>query len=40
MFEIRIICQPTDTDRIVAALDKTFVAGRHSLVCPAREQAV
>ncbi len=34
MFEIRIICAPTDTDRIVAALDKTFVAGTVT-VCPA-----
>ncbi|MEU2862441.1 hypothetical protein ABZ672_29505 [Streptomyces mirabilis] len=35
MFEIRIICQPTDTDRIVAALDKTFTAGTVT-VCPTR----
>ncbi|MEV4450010.1 hypothetical protein [Streptomyces mirabilis] len=35
MFEIRIICDPTDTDRIVAALDKTFTAGTVT-VCPTR----
>ncbi|ADI09750.1 hypothetical protein SBI_06630 [Streptomyces bingchenggensis BCW-1] len=27
MFEIRVICDPTDTDRVVAALDSTFTTG-------------
>ncbi|MFF1376767.1 hypothetical protein [Streptomyces sp. NPDC058308] len=27
MFEIRVICQPTDTDHVVAALDRTFTTG-------------
>ncbi|MEU1673816.1 hypothetical protein ABZ752_17540 [Streptomyces roseifaciens] len=27
MFEIRVICDPADTDRIVAALDSTFTVG-------------
>jgi hypothetical protein len=35
VFEIRVICEPTDTDRIVAALDKTFTAGTVT-VCPTR----
>ncbi|MFB7438608.1 hypothetical protein ACFC01_09770 [Streptomyces mirabilis] len=36
MFDIRIICDPADTDRIVAALDKTFTAGTVT-VCPTRD---
>ncbi|MEH0423883.1 hypothetical protein [Streptomyces sp. B21-083] len=27
MFEIRVICDPADTDRVVAALDATFTTG-------------
>ncbi|MER5223084.1 hypothetical protein [Streptomyces flaveus] len=27
MFEIRVICEPADTDHVVAALDRTFNAG-------------
>ncbi|GAA3850134.1 hypothetical protein GCM10023084_00530 [Streptomyces lacrimifluminis] len=27
MFEIRVICESADTDRVVAALDKTFATG-------------
>lgn len=27
MFEIRVICQPTDTDRVLAALDGAFTTG-------------
>ncbi|MFD8652873.1 hypothetical protein [Streptomyces mirabilis] len=36
MFDIRIICDPADTDRIVAALDKTFTTGTVT-VCPTRD---
>ncbi|MEU6216698.1 hypothetical protein ABZ845_04120 [Streptomyces sp. NPDC047022] len=36
MFEIRIICDPTDTDHVVAALDSTFTAGTVS-VYPTRD---
>ncbi|WP_435601223.1 hypothetical protein [Streptomyces sp. C10-9-1] len=31
MFEIRVICDPSDTHRIVAALDDTFTAGTVSV---------
>ncbi|MFM9544980.1 hypothetical protein ACKI1I_45665 [Streptomyces turgidiscabies] len=33
MFEIRVICESADTDRVVAALDKTFTTGTVT-VCP------
>jgi hypothetical protein len=36
VFDIRIICDPADTDRIVAALDKTFTTGTVT-VCPTRD---
>ncbi|MEU5189545.1 hypothetical protein AB0G83_20690 [Streptomyces klenkii] len=36
MFEIRVICDPDDTDRIVAALDSTFTVGIVS-VYPTRD---
>ncbi|WP_371645977.1 hypothetical protein [Streptomyces mirabilis] len=36
MFDVRIICDPADTDRIVAALDKTFTTGTVT-VCPTRD---
>ncbi|MDW4904585.1 hypothetical protein RB628_04320 [Streptomyces sp. ADMS] len=36
MFEIRIICDPADTNRIVAALDSTFATGTVT-VDPARD---
>ncbi|MET9416241.1 hypothetical protein ABZY03_19055 [Streptomyces klenkii] len=36
MFEIRVICDPADTDRIVAALDSTFTVGTVS-VFPTRD---
>ncbi|MEU6216971.1 hypothetical protein ABZ845_05530 [Streptomyces sp. NPDC047022] len=36
MFEIRVICDPTDTDHVVAALDSTFTAGTVS-VYPTRD---
>lgn len=35
MFEIRVICDPADTNRIVAALDKTLTVGTVT-VCPTR----
>ncbi|MFF9806357.1 hypothetical protein ACF1G5_14695 [Streptomyces coeruleorubidus] len=36
MFEIRVICEPADTDRVVAALDSTFTVGTVT-VCPTRD---
>ncbi|MBL1096879.1 hypothetical protein [Streptomyces coffeae] len=36
MFEIRVICDPADTDHIVAALDRTFTTGTVT-VHPARD---
>ncbi|MEV8476553.1 hypothetical protein [Streptomyces sp. NPDC051173] len=36
MFEIRIICDPADTDSVVAALDGTFMVGIVS-VYPTRD---
>ncbi|MEV0322061.1 hypothetical protein ACIBKX_18805 [Streptomyces sp. NPDC050658] len=37
MFEIRIICDPADTEPIVAALDRTFTTGTVS-VYPSRDR--
>ncbi|MEU9661473.1 hypothetical protein [Streptomyces chartreusis] len=37
MFEIRVICDPTDTEPIVAALDRTFTVGTVS-VYPTRDR--
>ncbi|MFF8015533.1 hypothetical protein [Streptomyces sp. NPDC007929] len=36
MFEIRVICDPADTDRVVAALDGTFTVGTVT-VCPTHD---
>ncbi|GAB2989212.1 hypothetical protein GCM10023080_063760 [Streptomyces pseudoechinosporeus] len=36
MFDIRIICEPAETDRVVAALDSVFTAGTVS-VYPTRD---
>ncbi|MFF3844782.1 hypothetical protein [Streptomyces sp. NPDC002328] len=36
MFEIRVICDPTDTDRVTTALETAFKAGRVT-VRPARD---
>lgn len=36
MFEIRIICDPDDTDDVVAALDRTFTTGA-ATVYPTRD---
>ncbi|WP_053914676.1 hypothetical protein [Streptomyces sp. TP-A0875] len=36
MFEIRIICDPVDTDDVVAALDRTFTTGA-ATVYPTRD---
>ncbi|MFE9648186.1 hypothetical protein ACFYO0_29530 [Streptomyces sp. NPDC006365] len=37
MFEIRVICDPSDTDRVVAALDSTFTTGTVT-VYPTRDR--
>ncbi|MDC0774034.1 hypothetical protein [Streptomyces sp. HD] len=37
MFEIRVICDPTDTDHVVAALDRTFTVGTVT-VWPTRDR--
>ncbi|MFD8392933.1 hypothetical protein ACFV2N_27970 [Streptomyces sp. NPDC059680] len=37
MFEIRVICDPSDTEPIVAALDRTFTVGTVS-VYPTRDR--
>lgn len=36
MFEIRVICDPNDTDRVVGELDRTFTTGTVT-VCPTRD---